>query len=154
MPVRFTGTPCLPFTNLSHLVLLIIRIRRHRESITSILSAQSLDSSRFIRLFIMSMLLLLIYLPVVSYLFYMNLSQEFSPYVWDVVHDPETWGDVLYLPAMGVFTFDQYIPGAMALFVFAFFGMGTEARRIYKSIAVACGLAHCFPQLLNDRRSS
>ena len=102
----------------------------------------------------MSLLLLLVYLPMNIYWFYANLSQPLSAYSWDAVHDPASWYVTPYLPAMGVFTFDRYVPGIMAFFVFAFFGTGSEARRIYTAIAVACGLGSCFPRLLRERRPS
>ncbi|KFY12473.1 hypothetical protein V492_03848, partial [Pseudogymnoascus sp. VKM F-4246] len=140
--------------NVYYVVLVITRLRRHRTSISSILSAQSLNASRFLRLFIMSLFLLLLYLPLNLYFFYVNLSQPLHPYSWDKEHDPETWNDILYSPAIGIFTFDRYIPPAMAVFVFVFFGMGTEARRIYTAIAVGCGLGWCFPCLLRERRPS
>ncbi|KFX92788.1 hypothetical protein V490_05181 [Pseudogymnoascus sp. VKM F-3557] len=142
--------------NVYYAGLVISRLHRHRSSISSILSSHSLNTSRFLRLFIMSLLLLLIYLPLNIFWFYANISQSIplEPYSWAAAHDAATWNVIPYLPAIGVFTFDRYVPAAMALFVFAFFGTGTEARRIYAGIATACGLAKCFTRLKQERRPS
>lgn len=133
--------------------LVITRLRRHRTSISSILSSHSLNTSRFLRLFIMSLLLLLIYLPLNIYWFYANLSQPLEPYSWAAIHASSA-RDIVFLPALGIFTFDRYVPVAMSLFVFAFFGVGTEARGIYAAMARGLGLGMCFPRLGRERRPS
>ncbi|OBT72169.1 hypothetical protein VF21_10521 [Pseudogymnoascus sp. 05NY08] len=147
----------LIFTLLSvfYAALVITRLHRHRTSITSILTSHSLNTSRFLRLFLLSLLLLLLYLPLNIYWFYANLTQlPFEPYSWSAIHDPAVWEVIPFVPAMGVFTFDRYVPAAMAGFVFAFFGVGTEARRIYARIGVALGLERWFPRLGRERRPS
>ncbi|OBT61629.1 hypothetical protein VE03_08839 [Pseudogymnoascus sp. 23342-1-I1] len=133
--------------------LVITRLHRHRSSISTILGTHSLNPSRFLRLFILSLLLLFLYLPLNIFFFYTNVAQHREPYSWHRVHPP-SWGLVPYLPAMGIFTFDRYVPVVMAVFVFAFFGTGTEARRIYAAIGIAVGLGSCFPRLLQERRPS
>ncbi|OBT89330.1 hypothetical protein VE02_01402 [Pseudogymnoascus sp. 03VT05] len=140
--------------NVYYAVLVITRLHRHRSSISTILSSHSLNTSHFLRLLIMSLLLLFIYLPLNIYWFYVNLAQPLEPYSWSAVHEPVNWEIIPYVPAMGVFTFDRYVPAAMALFVFAFFGVGTDARRIYAAICVALGFGKCFPRLLQERRPS
>ncbi|ELR09478.1 hypothetical protein GMDG_00660 [Pseudogymnoascus destructans 20631-21] len=141
--------------NVFYAAVVITRLHRHRSNITTILTSHSLNSSRFLRLFLLSLLLLFIYLPLNIYWFYTNLTQlPFEPYSWSAIHDPTRWESIPYVPAMGVFTFDRYVPAAMALFVFAFFGVGTEARRIYAAMAMGLGLGKCFPRLLQERRPS
>ncbi|OBT43783.1 hypothetical protein VE00_06314 [Pseudogymnoascus sp. WSF 3629] len=140
--------------NVYYAALVLTRLHRHRYSISTILSTHSLNTSHFLRLLLLSLLLLLIYLPINIYYFYINLSQPLEPFSWAAVHDPAVWAVIPYVPAKGVFTFDRYVPVAMAGFVFAFFGVGTEARRIYAVIFVAVGLGVCFPRLLRERRPS
>lgn len=113
-----------------------------------------MNTTRFLRLFILSLLLLLTYLPIQIYLFYINVNIAWVPFRWSRVHNPATWNTVIYLPAQGPYTFDRYIRGAMALFVFAFFGMGSEATNLYRATAAKLGFARCFPGLLRERRPS
>lgn len=103
----------------------------------------------------MSILLLLIYLPLNIYWFYVNVAQlPIQPFSWNSVHNPARWNIIPYVPANDAFTVNRYVPASMSFFVFAFFGIGTEARRIYASIGTALGLGTCFPRLLRERRPS
>ncbi|OBT99484.1 a-factor receptor [Pseudogymnoascus verrucosus] len=124
--------------NVYYAALVLTRLHRHRSTISTILTTHSLTASRFLRLLLLSLLLLLLYLPLNIYFFYINLSQPLEPYSWSAVHDPAVWAVIPYVPAKGVFTFDRYVPVAMAGFVFVFFGVGEEARRIYARVAVGC----------------
>jgi hypothetical protein len=102
----------------------------------------------------MSLSLVLIYTPISIWFFYINVNIPLTTYRWDEVHNSVTSNSVVYLPAQGPYTFDHYIPGAMAIFVFVFFGMGEDATNIYQAISVKCGLGYCFPSLLRERRRS
>jgi hypothetical protein len=88
------------------------------------------------------------------FFFYINVSIPWTSYSWAKVHDPATWDIIIYLPEQGILTFDRYIPAIMGMFVFLFFGMGEDATNMYRTIAVKCGLGHCFPALLRERRCS
>ena len=99
----------------------------------------------------MSFTLLVLYTPVSIYFFYVNLNIEWLPYSWSAVHDPSRW-DVIYLPELGVRTFDAWVSIAMALFVFAYFGMGGDAVETYRKWMVKIGLGSCFPSLKQRRK--
>ncbi len=100
----------------------------------------------------MSITLLLLYTPVSIYFFYVNLNIEWLPYSWSAIHDPSTWSIIIYLPELGVRTFDAWVSIAMAVFVFAYFGMGGDALDTYRKWMVKFGLGRCFPSLNQPRR--
>jgi pheromone a factor receptor len=100
----------------------------------------------------MSITLLVLYTPVSIYFFYINLSIPWLPYSWTAIHDPSSWWTIIYLPDLGVRTFDAWVSIAMAVFVFAYFGMGGDALDTYRKWMVKIGLGMCFPGLKEPRR--
>jgi pheromone a factor receptor len=100
----------------------------------------------------MSLTLLILYTPVSIYFFYINLSIPWLPYSWSAIHDPSSWWTVIYLPELGVRTFDAWVSIAMAVFVFTYFGMGGDALDTYRKWMVKIGLGDCFPRLKEPRR--
>jgi pheromone a factor receptor len=100
----------------------------------------------------MSFTLLVLYTPVSIYFFYVNLNIQWLPYSWSAIHDPSTWWVIIYLPPLGVRTFDCWVSIAMAVFVFAYFGMGGDAVDTYRKWMVKIGLGRCFPALTQPRR--
>ena len=134
-------------------VAVIYRIRKYRASFSHILSSSSsnLTTSRFLRLFFMSFTLVLLYTPVNIYFFYTNLNIEWLSYDWNIIHDPDHWWTIIYLPPQGVQTFDCYCSIAMALFVFVYFGMGGDAIDIYRKWMLKAGFGRLFPCLKHER---
>ncbi|KAI9746626.1 MAG: a-factor receptor [Claussenomyces sp. TS43310] len=134
-------------------VVVITRLYRHRSQFSAILaSSGSFTSSRFLRLFIMSSSLLLVYTPVNIYFFYVNVNITWISYDWAAIHDPTLWNIIVFLPVMGARTFDRWVPIAMSIFVFAAFGMGGDALQTYKRWLRAVGLGRVFPSLNQPRR--
>ena len=131
----------------------IYRIRKYRSSFSHILSSSSsnLTTSRFLRLFFMSFTLILLYSPITIYFFYVNLDIEWLSYDWNIIHDPDHWGTIIYLPPQGVRTFDSYCSIAMSFFVFVYFGMGGDAINIYRKWMLKAGLGRLFPCLKRER---
>ena len=100
----------------------------------------------------MSFTLLVLYTPVSIYFFYVNLNIQWLSYSWSAIHDPSTWWIIIYLPELGVRTFDCWVSIAMAVFVFVYFGMGGDAVETYRKWMVKLGLGRCFLSLKQPRR--
>ena len=135
------------------LVLVIIRLHKYRKQFLQILSASSanLNKSRFMRLFFMSLMLLLVLLPVQFYVLAVNLSYPHRPYSWKAVHSPD-WGRVIMIPTGGQVAFDRWIRVSCGFLVFVFFGTGNEAISMYRKWLLALGLGRWFPSLAQSRR--
>jgi pheromone a factor receptor len=133
-------------------VAVIYRLRKYRSNLRSIISSSSsnLTPSRFLRLFIMSFTLLLLYTPVSIYFFYINVNIDWLSYDWTAIHSPDHWWTIIYLPALGPRTFDCYVPIAMSIFVFFYFGMGGDALEIYRKWMLNVGLGRLFPSLKQE----
>ena len=110
-------------------------------------SQSNTNKSRFIRLFALSMTLILILLPVQVYVFYQNLSYPHDPYSWSHVH-PSNWSSlVIMVPTQGVVPFDRWIQIGAGFLVFIFFGFGKDATMMYRSWLIKIGFAKVFSGL-------
>lgn len=101
----------------------------------------------------MSSSLLIIYTPVSIYFFYVNLNITWIPYDWAAIHDPELWNVIIFLPIMGARTFDRWVPVALSVFVFIYFGLGGDSIDIYRRWMKTIGLQKVFPSLNAPRKS-
>ncbi|KAI0024589.1 pheromone A receptor-domain-containing protein [Xylariomycetidae sp. FL0641] len=108
------------------------------------------------RLYNMSLSILAVYLPLMLYFLALNLRDTLSSYkAYDYarIHysgSPYPWGSVLFIPSWIIpsATMNQpWVPIATTVAIIAFFGMGTDAVALYRQLAVAAGLARCFPRL-------
>ncbi|KAL8813847.1 MAG: hypothetical protein Q9223_006888 [Gallowayella weberi] len=95
-------------------------------------STSDLTKSRFLRLFLLASSLVLIFTPVQFYVFSLNLSTPLIPYSWDLVHDRHAWMDIIMLPLHGFVPVDRWISVVVGFFVFMFFGLGSDATRMYR----------------------
>ena len=135
-------------------VLVIHRIRIYRKNFAAILSSTSsgLTKSRFLRLFIYALILLLAYLPVQFYVLYTRLQYGLYPYDWDRVHGPE-WQTIGLVPMNGIVEFDVWIQISLGFTVFFCFGVGQDAMATYRSWLLKCGFGHIFPRLRRDNQA-
>ncbi|KAL8993526.1 MAG: hypothetical protein Q9188_007308, partial [Gyalolechia gomerana] len=93
----------------------------------------------FLRLFLLSFLLVLIFLPFQLYEFYLNVSGPLLPYSWDLIHGP-TWMDIIMVPQHGVVPLDRWITIVLGILVFLFFGLGSDATKMYRKCWLRLGL--------------
>lgn len=109
-------------------------MRKYRRDFSSILSASNsnLTESRFLRVFLLSSLLVLIFLPLQTYVLYQNLSRPLLPYSWDLVHERSSWMDIIMVPQHGVVPLDRWITIILGLLLFVFFGLGSDATKMYR----------------------
>ncbi|KAL8946368.1 MAG: hypothetical protein Q9222_007223 [Ikaeria aurantiellina] len=114
-------------------VVVLFRMRKYKREFSAILTASTsnLTESRFLRLFLLSASLVLIFLPLQLYVLYRNTTVPLLPYSWRLVHGPE-WMDIIMMPAHGVVPLDRWITVVLGIFVFLFFGLGTEATKMYR----------------------
>ena len=129
-------------------VVVIVRLIKYRRDFSNILgaSASSLTRSRFLRLFLMSLILIVGALPLQLYGLVQNVSQyDFKPYSWTRVH--AHWGEIIGIPTFGQVTIDHWVQVSIGFAVFLFFGLGKDAMKLYRGWLVAVGFAKVWPSL-------
>ncbi|KAL8711786.1 MAG: hypothetical protein Q9225_007068 [Loekoesia sp. 1 TL-2023] len=114
-------------------LVVLFRMRKYRREFSSVLTASNsrLTESRFLRLFLLSSLLVLIFLPFQLYEFYLNVSGPLLPYSWDLVHG-SSWMDIVMVPQHGVVPLDRWITIVLGILLFIFFGLGSDATKMYR----------------------
>lgn len=125
------------------------RLVKHKQEFSSIVSSNaSTTKSRFIRLLVLSLVMLLGSFPVQLQVLYFNLTafQPWQPYSWDAVHGPD-WGEIAKYPMFGEVFFDRWIQVAAGFLLFAFFGFGRDATLMYRSVLLKLGFGRLFPCL-------
>lgn len=96
-------------------------------------STSSMTKSRFVKLFALLTSLLLIYLPLSVFTFRQNTSFKLQPYSWERVH-PSNWSMIVVMVAAQIDgDFDHWIQIGTAFLVFPFFGLGKDAKALYRS---------------------
>ncbi|KAF2012661.1 STE3-domain-containing protein [Aaosphaeria arxii CBS 175.79] len=128
--------------------LLIYRLFRYRREFHRLLSARNTTQSRFIRLFLMSVLVIIAYLPYNFYMLWWHSSQVVEVYSWSRVHNAKTWNTVIKVPMGGAVRFDKWGQVATGYVAFIVFGTGADAYNTYKRMLCAIGLGRVFPGLL------
>lgn len=132
--------------------LVVHRIRKYRKDFSDILASSStnLNKSRFLRLFLMSLTLIVFFLPLQFYVLYRNASFPQHPYSWTGVHGP-SWAQIIEVPTHGSVIFDRWIRIALGFTIFTFFGLGKDATAMYRGWLLKLGFGRIFPSL-NGRR--
>jgi pheromone a factor receptor len=128
--------------------LVIFRLLRYRQQFSDILaSSQSkLNKSRFLRLFVLSTTLIVIFLPIAIYVFSRNLGYPRHSFSWSTVHGPEWSTFIFTVQTQGTVNFDRWLNVGIGYAVFLF-GFGSEATMMYRSWLLKLGFGHCFPKL-------
>ncbi len=103
------------------------------------------------RLFIMSTVLIVVFTPLQFYILYVNVSVPHRAYSWHDVHDD--W-QIDPIPTGGFVLYDRWIRIGIGFLVFAFFGVGEDAIKMYRSWLVKLDLARIFPSLAKQSRST
>ncbi|KAI4280301.1 MAG: hypothetical protein L6R35_005926 [Caloplaca aegaea] len=127
-------SPVLCLAAVYYATVVLFRMRKYRRDFSSILSASNsnLTESRFLRVFLLSFLLILVFLPSQLYELYRNASHPLLPYSWDLIHAPSTWMNIIMVPQHGVVPLDRWMPIILGILIFVFFGMGSDATRMYR----------------------
>ena len=127
---------------------MIYRLNKYRHQFADILvsSGSDYNRSRFVRLFTLSALMLLVNFPVQLYVLYVNVSYEWLPYSWSEIHSPD-WYRIEMFPTAGQVFYDRWIQVAAGYSLFFFFGFGSDATLMYRSVLLKLGLGKWFPAL-------
>ena len=124
-------------------------MRRYRKNFSQILASSNsnLTKNRFLRLFLLSVVLIATFIPLQFYVLYVNSAEPpLLPYSWDLVHSPQ-WEDIMLIPAGGKVVYDRWIQIALGLGVFIFFGLGQDAQAMYRKWLLTLGFGRVFPGL-------
>ena len=142
--LRCAQQPCLTAA-----VLLIWRLHCYRREFSRLIAARNTTKSRFLRLFLMSLLLVVGILPYSGFVLYQNAIHMKESYSWERVHGPG-WNSIIKVPSYGVARYDLWGKAATGYLAFLFFGTGTDAGRMYKRALLSVGLGKVFPRLHKD----
>ena len=116
-------------------------------------TSSGLDTGKFLKLFTLTGMLLVIYLPVLGYFFYTNVRQPFIKYSWNRIHDPLIWNQVLFFHTAD-FPETQYwpwVPIGFAFVLFFWYGLAHEGIECYRRTLVFCGFGSFWPSLKEPR---
>ncbi|KAF2452296.1 GPCR fungal pheromone mating factor, partial [Lineolata rhizophorae] len=111
--------------------LVITRLFKYHKDFASILEASNTTASRFVRLFCMTLILIVGTLPVQVYVLAYNMSGPLQPYSWSEVHG-DSWDTIMTVPSYGTVLFYRWTWIVMGFLVFVFFGMGRDASSMYR----------------------
>lgn len=101
----------------------------------------------------MSLCVIFMMLPVGIYAVVFTLQVGLHPYHWSWVHD--NWDVVLRYPTKGAIPlWDRICWVVSGYVVVMFFGMGRDARGMYRTWLAAAGLGRLFPSLLQSETKS
>jgi pheromone a factor receptor len=140
----------------SYCGLVAFRLLKYRRQFSAILASSNskVNKARFLRLFILSTTLIVIFLPVAIYVFVRNVGYPRIPFSWSRVHGP-LWSKLIVpVATQGVVNFDRYLNVGLGYFVFIFFGLGSDATKMYRSGLLRLGLGRVFPKLERPDASS
>ncbi|KAI9811963.1 MAG: a-factor receptor [Phylliscum demangeonii] len=137
----FLWAPLFCLVGSCYCVLVLIRLHKYRRQFAAILvsSHSNLNKNRFLRLFWMALILLLVLLPLQVYILCVNLSYPRHAFSWSTLHGPH-WGDIVKVPTGGRVAFDRWIRVSCGFLLFLFFGLGHEAMQMYRK-----WLTHALP---------
>ncbi|KZM21843.1 mating-type factor pheromone receptor [Ascochyta rabiei] len=136
-------------------VLLFIRLFRYRREFSRLVMARNSTKSRFIRLFLICIIMTFIVVPYSAYPFYYFCSQLASfkwDYEWERLNGDKK-NIILKFPSEGKVHVDKWGQVVLGYVVFLIFGTGTDAYNTYKKMLLALGLGKVFPSLYIMRKS-
>ncbi|CUS11399.1 unnamed protein product [Tuber aestivum] len=146
IPLILVWPPIISLVSAYYAGLVLARVHRYRQQFADILrsSNSGLTTSRFIRLFVLSLVLVAVNLPLTFYIFYRNLDSPRITYNWDLVHG-EGWNYILRIPSYDIVQFDRWISVGAGYFIFFVFGIGSDALKMYRGWLDNLGLGKHLP---------
>jgi len=157
----YAGKSLIPLSSSLHEQMLMktavlsYRLYRYRLEFARLVAARNTTKSRFIRLFIICIIVILVYVPYTVWLLVVLIrairGQE--PYSWSRVHNPATFNTIMKTPAFGRVPIDKWGQVATGYVLFFVFGTGADAWSTYKKMAIGVGLGRWFPVLYTVRES-
>ncbi|KAK0100409.1 a-factor receptor [Cadophora gregata] len=153
--------PIFTLLNVYYAAIMFYRLYRHRKTISATLTStgSGLAPRKFIKLVLISVLLIVIYLPIQALFTFYAIPTKFVPYSWSRIHNPVTWSPILFIHT-GMQPSLQWAGWAgvvASVFMFAFFGFNDDAVDTYRAALVNCGAGRIWPSLKlsrDERRAS
>lgn len=133
-------------------VLLTYRLYRYRREFARLVAARNTTRSRFIRLFILSLIIVIGYTPYSVWLLLDTVRELRYSYSWDEVHGPE-FNTVMKIPTYGQVPTAKWVQVATGYVFFLIFGTGKDAYNMYRKMLLAIGFGRFFPSLHNMAHS-
>lgn len=131
-------------------LVVLVRVIKYRREFSEVLSASTsgMSKARFSRLYTISGVLLLVYLPAEIYVFIFNVTlTPLGPYSWSQIHSPVTWDYLLFFPSYGQVFFDRWIYASLGYAVFFTIGLGADMSGSVRRALLLIGLGKIFPRL-------
>jgi pheromone a factor receptor len=125
--------------------LLSYRLYRYRREFSRLVAARNTTKSRFVRLFVICLIVIAVCLPYTAWLVVDVLKVINGPYSWSRVHNPETFHNILKVRMFGHVAPDKWGQVATGYVVIFVFGTGSDAHNTYKKMLLALGLGRFFP---------
>ncbi|KAI0180195.1 pheromone A receptor-domain-containing protein [Hypoxylon sp. FL1284] len=153
--------PLFVFASIPYAYMAWKRYRAIVKSTRDLLTGNSTASARArearCRLYNMSLLILIVYMPVSIYYMAENIkgaaAASFKPYSYDRIHhgnNPYPWDAILFVPSWklpSAVINQAWIAISTNVVIIAFYGTTRDGLDMYRRYAVALGLARCFPRL-------
>ncbi|KAH8663646.1 pheromone A receptor-domain-containing protein [Tricladium varicosporioides] len=152
----FFWLPFWTFFSIAFAAMLGVGLWRYRQNIGNTLasSGSGMSSKYFVKLSILSIAVVMIYVPLNGYFAYLNKPNPYHLHFdYKTVHNPLVWDPILYFTTsispniqynMWTTIIYQYI-------IFIFFGLNNESINTYRKWLVALGFGHYFPTLKGPR---
>jgi pheromone a factor receptor len=134
-------------------VLLSYRLYRYRREFVRLVAARNTTKSRFIRLFIICIVIIAAYVPYTIWLLVVICRTLTDKYSWHRVHNPASFHSIIKQPVHGVVSVDKWGQVASGYVLFFVLGTGADAYNTYKKTLTAMGLGRVFPSLYILRKS-
>ncbi|KAL9090455.1 MAG: hypothetical protein Q9159_001985 [Coniocarpon cinnabarinum] len=109
--------------------LLLWRIYKYRRDMAGLLANANTSKSRFLRPVILGCLCIAALIPLSGYMLAQNLKFGLLPFRWGEVHSQ--W-EIMRVDLSTVLP-DRWVRVGAGLLIFLFFGLGEDARALYKS---------------------
>lgn len=142
----------IALTTHNHPGLLLYRLYRYRREFHRLVAARNTTKSRFVRLFLICVVIILLCLPYNLYLLLKLLPEIKDPYDWNTVHGPN-FDSILMIPVFGQVPADKWGQVASGYVIFLIFGTGTDAYNTYRTMLLALGFGKVFPILFKVREN-
>lgn len=107
-----------------------------------------MNAHRFLRLFWLSSIMILIILPLQTWVFYSQIMAAipFHEFSWKKVHGPD-WNTIVMIDTFNQVQYQPWISVGASVLLFLFFGLGPESLDMYRQY-----LGRWFPSLGTPRR--
>lgn len=130
-------------------IVIMIRLVRYRLTFNSILVNSSTTKSRFVRLYLLCLVSILMLVPLEIYVLIRHQLERLTAYSWNATHHPtdHIWNSALLIRSNGRIFYDRYMWLGGGFLIFLFFGFGKDAVKSYRTILLAMKLDRIFPSI-------